>query len=310
MIDGKTLTIAYVTARRDPKIEWFFDSLARQISEHDKISLIVVDAYEPVMRVGEGWKQIWDHCSWPNFTRVAPKPNVWSGQYRLTKEDWWSASSDCNTALCLCQTTHIAFLDDLSVLTSTWLQAVKDAVSGDYIGCGAYQKVKNLNVKNGEVISYDDFPAGHDRRLSIAKGDCAPCTPGWLYGCSFVAPLEALLTVGGFPEFTDGLGAQDYILGFALKNAGFHLKYCKKMMTLESEELHFAEPPRKRMDKGVSPNKSHAALNIAKSTKYFENYYEGGIRRMREEVLSGKPFPIVQIPTCDWYDSQPLSEMV
>jgi hypothetical protein len=66
----------------------------------------------------------------------------------------------------------------------------------------------------------------------------------------------------------------------------------------------------KKTDKGVSPNdKSHAALNIANGTKYFENYYEGGIRKMREEVLSGKPFPIVQIPDRDWYDGQLLSEM-
>jgi hypothetical protein len=217
-----------------------------------------------------------------------------------------------NTALCMCRTSHICYVDDLSVLMPGWWEAANEAVGGGYIGCGAYHKARNLVVKNGLVES-SDLPVGDsgvDDRLKRVTKDVSECDGGWLYGCSFVAPLEDLLEVGGLPEYCDGLGSEDYCLGIALRNAGKHLKLDRRMMTMESEELHFTEPPMKRTDKGVSPNdKSHAALRIAQGSKYFPNYYEGGIRALREHVLAGNPFPICQIPTTDWYDNQPLSEM-
>jgi glycosyltransferase involved in cell wall biosynthesis len=241
---------------------------------------------------------------------LEPKPNVWQSKYRLTSQNWFAAANARNTALCHAKNGHIAYCDDLAVLSPTWLESVRDAINGSYIAAGAYKKVRNLKVENGIAVSYDEHPEGRDCRERIVKEDVSPCDGGWLYGCSCVFPVDDLLQVGGWPEFCDSMGSEDYCLGIALRNAGKHLKYDRRMLTLESEELHFVEPPLKRSDKGVSPNdKSHAALAIAKGTKYFENYYEGGIRRMREEVLSGKPFPIVQIPDRDWFDGQLLSEM-
>lgn len=323
-MDGKTLTIAYVTARREPKTEWFFQSLENESAQHGQPeAVIVVDHYFPRGPIGCE-KFLLDVGA---VKHVAPKPNVWNGPHRLPKDEWWAMSSALNTAICLCQTTHIAFVDDISVLLPGWLDAAHEAMDGGYIACGAYRKVKNLVVENGSVVSFDAFPEGEDHRLARVTEDVSSCSPGWLFGCSCLFPLEDLLEVGGFPEYADGLGSQDYLLGIALANNGKHLKYCRKMMTLESEELHhytvgsdhtWEEGVRisasmKRANKGpigTRNDKSWAALRIAQGSKYFPNYYEGGIRALRNHVLAGNPFPIVQIPTHDWYDGQMIAEMV
>lgn len=333
-----SLTIAYITSRRQPKIEWFFDSLSKQVALQHHVIVIDHFANEPARKeeIFEKFAKAFtvplhiEHEEKGNvpskfFTHVEPKPNVWSGRYRLTKEDWFSAANSRNTAICLCRSSHIAFVDDLSVLTSirpfpryevgvirNWWEAAYAAVDGNYIGLGAYKKVKNLIVENGVPVSFEETESGMDDRLRRVNKDVSECQGGWAYGCSMVAPLEDLLEVGGFPEFTDGLSGEDYCLGIALSNCGKHLKFDRRMLTLESEELHFVEPPMKRMDKGeigTDRDKSHAALRIAQGSMYYPNYYEGGIRAMRDHVLAGNSFPIVQIPTHDWFDGQALAEM-
>lgn len=305
-----SLTIAHVSCRRDSKLEWFLDSLANQCGG-ESVNLIIVDFYadDPERR-----KEILLKLSrFPQFQFkiTPPKPTVWQGKYRLTKENWFAAASMRNTAICLCETTHIAFCDDLAVLQGGWWNAAKEACElNDTITCGAYAKVRQLTVETGVAIAYEVNPHGEDDRLKRVYQDVSPCNGGWLFGCSFVAPMECLLTVGAFPEFMDGLGAEDYTLGMVLQNAGFKLRYDRRMMTLESEELHYVETPMKRADKGVSPNdKSHAALHLAQQSKYFPNYYEGGIRKLRQDILSGIPFPTSQTPDRDWYDGQLISEL-
>jgi hypothetical protein len=307
------LTIAYVTARKECQVSWFFDSLAKQLRPEHEIEILVVDRYCETDE--DRCDEMMGHAAGALMSRldipvqmVPPKPNVWNGKYRLTSQDWFAAASHRNTAICLCKTPHIAFVDDLSVLMPGWLDAAFTAVAGNYVGCGAYRKVRNLVVKDGAVVSYEQ--GTDDDRLSLVTQDVSPCTGGWLYGCSLVAPLEDLLEVGGFPEYCDGLGSEDYCLGIALSNAGKHLKYDRRLMTLESEELHFVEPAMKRTDKGVSPNdKSHAALRIAQGSRYFPNYYEGGIRALRDHVLGGGEFPTAQVPDRDWFDGQLIAEM-
>ena len=214
--------------------------------------------------------------------------------------------------MCLAPDGYIAYADDLSVLLPGWLDRVKAAMAGGYVVCGTYRKVKNLVVKDGEVISFSDYHGGHDTRTRFAPTDLHPCEGGWLFGCSCAMPVEALLTIGGWPEYVDGLGSEDYICGIALQNAGFKLFYDKKMMTYESEELHHIGTPLKKTDKGKSPDdKSHRALNIVLSgQRYFDNYYPGaGIRDERDRVLRGEPWTIRGNPLNDWYDAKLISEM-
>lgn len=295
------LTIAYCTVRKDPRLEWFLDSLERQIVPEDDINLIVVSLHKL-----------------PHFlmekipvTVVQPKPNVWQGPWRLTKEDWFAAANARNTALCLAPDGFIVYADDLSVLMPGWLDRVRVAMQANNVVCGTYRKVKDLVVENGEVKSFTEYPGGMDSRWRFASSDLHPCEGGWLFGCSCAMPVEALLTIGGWTEFADGLSSEDYLTGLTLQNAGYKFVYDRLMMTYESEELHHVEPSLKRTDKGKSPDdKSHRALNIVLSgQRYFDNYYEGGMRALRSKVLAGEPFPVIQNPRHDWFDSQPISEM-
>jgi hypothetical protein len=308
-MDGK-LNIVYVTSRKEPRFEWFSDSLRRELKGvYENVKLIVVSHQlwydqKPEYFLGKLWN--------PLVVVIAPpKPTVWAGPHRLTSVDWFSASSTRNTGLCLCDDGYVVFCDDLSILLPGWLDRVKAAMAGNYIVCGTYRKVNKMVVENGELISFADHHAGNDSRARFATSDLHPCEGGWLFGCSCAMPVEALLTIGGWTEFADGLGSEDYLTGLTLQNAGFKFFYDKKMMTFESEELHHAEPGLGRTDKGKSPDdKSHRALNIVLSgQKYFDNYYAGGIRAERERVLQGEPFTIRQIPDRDWYDGQLVSEM-
>ena len=115
----QSLTIVYTTARHEPRIEWFLDSLYRQ-PDGPSCKVIVVD---PFRKPAEN----------ASVRVVNPKPTVWQGPYRLTKQDWWAASNARNTGICLCDTDWVGFVDDRSVLIETWLEAVKAAKVGDRV---------------------------------------------------------------------------------------------------------------------------------------------------------------------------------
>jgi hypothetical protein len=298
------LTIAYITCRKNPRIEWFIESLLLQLKPSAEVRLVIVSfhidiALPPIP-------------NWLRYRILTPKPNPYMGAHRLTKSDCFAAAVSRNTALCAADSQWIAYVDDLSVLMPGWLDSVKAAMSAGRITFGAYKKVKKLAVEKGVPVSYEEFPGGIDNRLSHTNGVPITCSGQWLYGCSLAAPVDALLAVGGWPEdLTGALGFEDCLMGIALQNVGFDFSYDPRMLTLESEEAHFEDKPLFKTDKGVSPNdKSHAALRTVKNgLKYFDNCVEGGMRQVRADFLAGKPFPIVQNPQHDWFDSQPLSEV-
>lgn len=317
------LTIAYLTMRKEPRIEWFLDSLRRELSEdYSNTKLIVVSYLYWREGIWNHRRPLGEHLGYTGSRIItAPKPCVWQGMGRLTKTDWFAASNARNTALCLAPDGWIAYVDDLSVLMPGWLKAVREAMAGHYIVLGAYKKVKKLCVENGEVKSFEEFQAGIDSRWPCGSDTGpVPASGGMMYGCSVAMPVESLLTIGGWPEYCDGLGSEDYVCGLALQNNGYEFRYDRRMLTLESEEDHHNGPVFRKEDwhfeNGVPvtggngrDDKSHAALNIALGSKYFDNYYEGGMRKMREEVLSGKPFPVVGNPQHDWFTKVPLSEL-
>jgi hypothetical protein len=299
------LTIAYITSRKEPHFQWFYDSLIRA-GATSEVKLVVVSTHglDIVKDINTSLGSL-------PLTVTKPKPNVWQGEHRLTQQDWFAAANARNTALCLAPDGYIAYVDDLSVLLPGWLDRVKAAMEGNYVVCGTYQKVKDLVVEAGEVKSFTDYEPGHDSRWRFASSDLHPCEGGWMFGCSCAMPVEALLTIGGWTEFADGLGSEDYLTGLTLQNAGFKFCYDRKMLTYESEEGHHNGDILTRTDKGKSPDdKSHRALNIVLSgQKFFDNYHQGGMRTLREKVLKGEPFPVVQIPDRDWFDGQLLCEM-
>lgn len=303
------LTIAYLTSRHDPKIEWFQASLKRESRQHPdlKFQVVVVDFFATSRHPLQLSQPAgWIHC--------APKPTVWQGPYRLTKEDWFAASNARNTALCLAQDGHIAYVDDLSVLLPGWLSRVVEAMKSDVITLGAYRKVRDLVVaENGDIVSFTDYPAGHDNRYG-GGSDEAPvsCGGDWLYGCSLVAPVEAFLEINGWPEICDGMGFEDCIAGIMLEKQGWAIEYDRRMMTYESEELHHVGQVMKRSDFGVSPNdKSHALLKMAQQGDGTHPGFFGpeGIRGLRRHVLGGGLFPVVGIPEHEFFTGTLLRDL-
>ncbi len=302
------LTFAYTTCRKEPKVEWFLDSLQRELGGSLGFErIIVVDFWKG--KINRPWGD--------RVIHVSPKPTVWAGDYRLTSRDYFSQCSSRNTALCCAPDGHIVFADDLSVLLPGWLNSVREAMAGGYIACGAYKKVKNLVVENGEVKSFSEHPAGNDTRNG-RHDRAVDCKGRWAYGCSIAMPVEAALTVGGYPEaLCDGCGYEDVIMGKLLENAGFKFKYDLRMMTYESEELHAQLPVMHRDDpcKGslnANPrdDQSHAMLRAVENLKFHPNYFgEDGIRGLRNKILAGGEFPIMKVPEHRWFDGKPLREL-
>lgn len=327
-----TLTIAYITNRVDCRPEWFFDSLHAQCGgDYSDIRIVVVDFYA---QEHEAWKkknvaarvkEFKSKCKAKDLFHVPPKPNVWQGPYRLPKVDFFAASNVRNTAICLAPDGYIAYVDDISVLLPGWLDRVRAAQSGGYVAFGTYAKVQKLVVQDGVVVSCVETVHGEDSRVSVVRRQFAhltsnqmptliPAGGSWLFGCSLAAPVDAFLSINGWDEDCDSMGAEDYPCGHMIEQAGFKLFFDIKMKTLESEELHFVEKPFLRIDKqGVQKHKDASNAYLAMllgGRRYAPNYFGvDGIAGLRKKVLSGEPFPICQIPANDWRDGQLLVEM-
>lgn len=305
-------TIAYLTNRREPMIQWFFDSLHRECSGiYDDIKVVVVDFYADY----PGRRDEISKFAHSPLTHLPPAPNVWQGQYRLTTQDYFAASNARNTALCVAPDGYIVYVDDLSVLLPGWLTEVRAMASRNYIACGTYEKVLGLEVTNGEVTGYRDYPPGKDSRMKHTfTQDPVKCTGSWLFGASVAIPTEALLTINGFDTDNDSSGGEDYICGLMLEQNGFDLRFCPRMKTFESEERHHLEPPFKRIikpgRKSGEPDASHQILRmvLGGTRRRAPNYCD--YRAVRHSILyDNAPFPIIQIPQHDWRDQQPLAEM-
>ncbi len=300
------LTIAYLTSRKDCRIEWFFESLAQELDgDYRNVRLVFVDFQ-------------WKGRTLGNFpcptVHVQPKPTVWQGQFRLTSQDYFAAANARNTALCLAPDGWIAYVDDLSVLMPGWLTCVRQAMHESYIVFGAYKKVLGLQMSNG-VMSYRETPSGIDSRWGSGRDHPVPAAGSWLFGCSLAGPVEAFLQVNGWDEDADccGMGGEDYLCGMALERAGYKFKYDRRMLTLESEELHHAEPPLIRLIEKVDgkPDASQVLLKMAiKGRCPAPNYFPpGGIRAERERVLRGGAFTPARCPEHSWYSGKPLKEL-
>jgi hypothetical protein len=292
-------------------IEWFWGSLDREcVADFSWIKVVVVDFWHHLKHRTE---EITAMAPLP-VTHVPPKPTVWQGMHKLTKVDYFATSNARNTGLCLAPDGWIVYLDDLSVLMPGWWAAVRESVmvGEGRIIAGAYKKVKNLFVRDGLAVSWEDFPAGVDTRWRYGN-DNGPVriNGGALFGCSLLAPVEAFLQVNGWDEDCDSMSGEDYVAGLMMERNGWPVFYDRRMLTFESEEHHYQDVPFKRIIK-KNPDASVVMLNMVlhggrhRAPNYFG---DGGIRVLRQRVLAGEPFPITQVPQHHWPDSQPLESM-
>jgi hypothetical protein len=294
-----SLTIAYITARREPKFEWFGWSLINQCA--GKIpAIIVVDSYADTER----FKTVF------NNKHVEPKPTVWQGKHRLTKEDWWAKSNAMNTAIILCETDFIAFVDDRSVLAPTWLCAVQRAMDRNYAVCGTYEKRANMKVESGIIVDEGEL-LGSGRPEGFGR------THDW-WGGSYALPLEWCLAVNGWSEdVCDGLGSEDSQFGMTLRNSGYSMYYDSELKIIEDRTPTEIEGALKRADKNKRSKddplfretdaKSWDIVRIFKNATSSQNSYD--IRNMRARIQNGEPFPPPSAHHLDWYDGERLCDM-
>jgi glycosyltransferase involved in cell wall biosynthesis len=293
------LTIAFITGRTTPHLDWLLESLAPQIEAGDKINVLVIDAQ------GRTPEQLGarSYGDWTPSVRVAlPKPTPWQGAHRITSRDWWAKSSAINTALVLCDTDYVAFLDDCCRLGPEWLRTVRRGDrKRDAVLAGTYDKIE------GGVVT-------PDHRRVLAPGGKLNCGGGWLFGCTFALPLEWALEANGAEEGCDGMGTEDYILGFMLENNGHRIDFVPSMaVTQERVEVSVPGIPSiglRRTDKGVSPNdKSHFALARFRVRKRTE--FTPDLRALRAARVAGNlSWPMPDPDLRDWFDGQLVREMV
>lgn len=297
-----------ITSRPEPEFRWLIDSLRPQILSDERIVFWIVDGYlnrdtadrfQPI-----GIKNGYGH----SFV----KPNIWQGEYRKTPVDWWAKSSAINTALCLCKTEWIMFLDDRCVLMPGFMAAVRDAMKGNYIMAGAYEKRTEMTVEDG-VIKNAGIITGRDGR---ARGDLAArsCSGQWLFGCCTLAPLEYWLNINGAPEECDGLSFEDVIIGLLFENNGYPIKYDERALMIEDRTPEMLGDPMRRSSKESHPHdtsdKAHTLLKwVRGGAKRSINPFD--IRELRERIQIGEPFPVPEDRDYfDWHDGENLKDMI
>ncbi len=290
-----SLSIVFVTARSEPEFRWLCDSVRRE----SDCPIIVIHSRTLGYQPSEG------------VTFRNPKPTVWSGAHRVTKQDWWSKSNFLNSGFCFCRTDWVMCVDDRSVLLPGWLDRVKAAMAGNYAVCGSYEKRYNLKVENGVIVESGTV-SGRDGRLDQLQSHFAGATlvdcPGqWWFGCLNALPLEMVLAINGADETCDGSSMEDIVFGMMLKNAGFPVKFDASLALVEDRTPEKLGPVIRREDKGVSPNdKSHALLEMLRHRKTAQHPIN--LRVIRDQVLNGGEFPPPWGPVWDWWDQQMIRD--
>lgn len=311
------ISIGIITARPDPKFDWFFQSLRLQGGLESLGQIILIDFFAQPC---DNWtqndvdkrrevvmKQAADAGFYNYVEWHPPMPTVWAGPNRLPKDNWWHAAACRNTVLCHAKHEFVACLDDRFVLMPTWMDAVRQAEQEKYVVCGTYQKRSNMTVVDG-VIQHGGTITGEDSRLKVTNGHKFKCGGPWCFGCTFALPLEWALNVNGVDSTCDGLSMEDVIFGNTLTNAGYPIYYDPRMSMVEDRTPGQLGTPMRREDKGISPNdKSHGLLSKMRGVK--RAIHPIDLRKIRDSVLAGNPFPPAWGPTEDWWDGQKTSEM-
>ena len=281
------ITIAYITAREEPHLEWLCAGIEQQAQKGDKIELIVVDAlgrrakeigYRPIKAIAK-------------LVETRPKPTIWQGPHRITAHDFFANANARNTAIVLCDTDYICFLDDRCRLSPGWLTQVRlgEKKCASVI-CGPYDK-------------HEDWGISVDHRRQHAPQGKQNCGGGWCYGGNFALPLKWLLEVNGCEEGCDPVGLEDCVLGHMLENVGHRIDFVTEM-SVQQDRRGFVHPLNfPRQDKGQSPNDKSNAMR-ARFFPRKRTEFTPDLKDLRRLVDKKKklPLPDPSGDHRDWYD--------
>jgi hypothetical protein len=230
------LTFIYSTCRKNPKFEWFIDSLYNQVVEcnfdSSKIQIVLVDfdlQYDS-SRI-EHFKSIINNRF--ELTHVECKPCAYQGKYKLTSINYHTCSTPRNTGICYAKYDYLFFIDDLCVLKPGSFKHMVDYAKQRIVVNFSYKKVYDLSVENGKIKTIRETASGTDSRLS---GPAFRQIPGTMFYGYSGCPLEEMLKVNGFDEICSSMGGEDYQCGMRLQIAGVKLYYSTNVMFYESEE--------------------------------------------------------------------------
>lgn len=232
------ITFVYTTCRKNPKLEWFIDSLYNQVVEEkydiSNIEIVVVDfelQYDETRK--ELVKKIINDRF--KFVHVEPMPSQWQGKYRICSRDCFSASLARNTGVCYASNPYIFFVDDLCVLEPGSFKHMIEYANQKIIVAFAYKKVWDLEVEKGVIVHKREEQSGIDSRWN--QGDLFRRIGGsQLFGYSG-SPLSVLLTVNGYDEICNSVAGEDYHYGMRVEKLAIPIYYSRHVVFNESENL-------------------------------------------------------------------------
>lgn len=172
-----------------------------------------------------------------------------------------------------------------------------------------------MTVENG-VIKNAGIITGIDNRFTYCQEHYEPngmkppykAPSGWTYGVTTCAPLEWWLNINGVSEECDGLGAEDYTCGCCFANNGYPIFYEPRMLVVEDRTVGMTGPIALRSDYGETPNDySHWMLERVKDQKRALHPFD--IRKLRDSIQRGEPWPKPWGPFVHPYTKTPLSEL-
>lgn len=315
------LTIATITARHEPHLDWLLAELDKQALPGDEIELVLVDFYGRALSelAAPEWTAALADGGSPWLAEIIesrPKPNIWQGAYRLGPVDLHAIANARNTALALAGGPFVFFVDDRAHLGPRWLERARAAAGAAEAGippyalCGPCDKLKSGGGRG--VISARDDRRRFGRNVAMdAPGD-------FLLGGNFGAPLAWMLEVGGHEEASDPIGWQDVILGRMLKNRGRRIVFDSTFEVTLDRVRSAGEPehPFPRINK-FTPGKppgfdaaNEAKRRFGRLQHTSDMTADLGELRTRIAAGAGWPIPDPATPRVDWYDGKPIAELI
>jgi len=292
------LTVVFVTGRTDPKLGWVVEDLCEQMREGDSIDLVVIDAMDRKLSKLVDLKATKTAGKLRRVTVSPPKPTIWQGPSRITSVDWWAASNARNTAIALCRTDYVAFVDDRCRLGPQWLSRVRIAErERDSVIAGSYDKQEGRRITQS------------DHRRALYPDGKRDCGGGWLYGCTFAMPFAWCLEANGFEEGCDGLSGEDCIFGFNVANNGHRIDFDPLLYVMQDRPSGQVNKYM-RANKGTPPEDKWRAA-VARFGKRKRTEFTPDLTKLRAELAKGKPFPAIdpKADYRDWFDGTSIRDL-